>query len=97
MSVVNTVNKGAFRVYEYGHEVLVLKENGKIITRSLTRDGKLEVQMLRRPDLIRWIRGFHERLAVEIEPIPEPFAAEYRIPSVFTLYTWDHGCPVMSS
>lgn len=93
MSLSCRVSKRAFRVYDNGHEFLVIHALGEITTRGLTRDGRLHVQIQHSQKLSEWItqpKGTtHGILTVAKQRIPEPEASLVQVPHVIALFPWE--------
>lgn len=89
MPLTHHFSRGALRVLQNGAEVLVIHADGRILTRSLTRNRRLHIQEQRSERFIRWLLNLHtehERLFITDEPIPKLLPETFQVRSVFAFF-----------
>jgi hypothetical protein len=93
MALTHAFKDGTLRVFRRGHEVLVIHRDGKIVTRGVTRSGRLHIQTQSYPPLTPWLarpKGTtHREFSVSIQTIPPPYAAEFDVPMLFAIFVWE--------
>ena len=92
MALTHDYRDGAMHVYRDGHEVLVLDHQGGILTRALTRRGRLHVQKQSYPQLLPWLaqpKGEgRATMSLGIQTIPPPYDVEFEVPMLFAFFVW---------
>ena len=93
MALTHAFKDGTLRVFRRGHEVLVIHHHGGIVTRGVTRSGRLHIQTQSYPPLIWWLarpKGTtHGEFSVSIQTIPPPYAAEFEVSMLFAIFAWE--------
>lgn len=100
MALSNHFRNGKMHVLRDGHEVLVIDRHGGILTRTLTRSGRLHVQTQTHRPLFRWLARRkgpdNDTFSVSIQTIPAPYDLEFEVPMLFAIFVWrDFTHPVL--